>query len=75
MDHSLIVDISGQKLIIATILIIKMNVRLIRASQSLSQFSLNIRHKPGQLNVIPDAFSRLFSNNTLAKVVDPEFTN
>lgn len=62
-DHSSIVDISRQKLITATTSTMKMNVRLIRASQFLSQFSLNIRHKPGHLNVIPDALSRLPCSN------------
>ena len=50
-----------------------MNVRLIRASQFLSQFSLNIRHKPGRLNIVPDALSRLPSNNTIAEEINPEY--
>ena len=37
----------------------KLNLRLIRASQYLSQFSLEIRHRTGKSNVIPDALSRL----------------
>lgn len=72
-DHSSIVDISRQKLITATTSTMKMNVRLIRASQFLSQFSLNIRHKPGHLNVIPDVLSRLPSSNIPSVGLDPDF--
>ena len=73
INHSSIVDISRQKLITVTTSTIKMNGRLIRVSQFLSQFSLSICHKPGRVNVIPDALSRLPSNNTLAEVVNPKF--
>ena len=37
----------------------KLNLRLVRASQYLSQFSLDVRHKPGKGHVVPDALSRL----------------
>lgn len=37
----------------------KLNLRLIRASQYLSQFRLEIRHKAGRLHLVPDALSRL----------------
>jgi Integrase zinc binding domain len=37
----------------------KLNLRLIRASQYLSQFKLDIRHKPGKTNVVADSLSRL----------------
>ena len=40
-----------------------MNVRLVRASQFLSQFDLDVRHKPGKDHIIPDALSRLASMN------------
>ena len=39
----------------------KLNKRLIRASQYLSQFKMEIKHKPGRANIIPDALSRLAS--------------
>lgn len=39
----------------------KLNLRLIRASQYLSQFQLDIRHRPGTSNVIADSLSRLHS--------------
>ena len=41
----------------------RINVRLIIASQFLSQFRLDIRHNPGKEHIIPDALSRLASAN------------
>lgn len=63
-DHSSIVNIGKQKLITATTSTMRLNVRLVRASQFLSQFRLDIRHKPGKEHIIPDALSRLASANT-----------
>src|SRR5690625_4732399 len=37
----------------------KLNLRLIRASQYMSQFFLKIRHRTDKFNVISDALSRL----------------
>jgi hypothetical protein len=37
----------------------RLNMKLVRASMYLSQFRLDIRHRPGKSNVIPDALSRL----------------
>jgi hypothetical protein len=37
----------------------RLNMKLIRASMYLSQFRLDIRHRSGKSNVIPDALSRL----------------
>lgn len=62
-DHSATVDICRQKLITATNSSIRSNIRLVRASQYLSQFSLDVRHKPGKDNVVPDALSRLSSTD------------
>lgn len=39
--------------------ITKANMRLVNASQYLSQFNLDVRHYPGRLNIVPDALSRL----------------
>ena len=36
-----------------------MNTRLVRASQFLRQFRLDVRHKPGKEHIVPDALSRL----------------
>ena len=41
----------------------RMNLRLIRASQFLQQFRLDVRHKPGKEHIIPDVLSRLASTN------------
>ena len=41
------------------------NLRLIRASQYISQFqNLEIRYKAGNINTVPDALSRLIANRT-----------
>ena len=37
----------------------KLNLRLVRASTYLSQFMLNVRHKPGKQHVVPGALSRM----------------
>lgn len=42
----------------------KLNLRLVRASAYLSQFNIDVRYKTGKSNVIPDALSRLPSNNS-----------
>ena len=41
----------------------RMNLRLVRASQFLQQFKLDVRHKPVKEHIIPDALSRLASTN------------
>ena len=40
-----------------------MNLRLIRASEYIQRFLLNIRHKSKKLHVVFDALSRLFTSN------------
>jgi len=37
----------------------KLNLRLIRASEYLQRFRLDVRYKPGKTNIIPDALPRL----------------
>ena len=39
----------------------KLNKRLIWASQYLSQYNIDVKHKPRQTNIIPDVLSRLAS--------------
>ena len=39
----------------------KLNLRLVRASQYCSQFCLDVRHRPGRLNIPVDALSRLLN--------------
>ena len=60
-DHSATVDIAKASL--TTTSTIHLNLRLVRASQYLQQFDLDVRHKPGKLNVILDALSCLASSN------------
>ena len=64
-DHTAILDIMQQSSITSTSSTMRMNVRLVRASQFFRQFRLVVRHKPGKEHIIPDALSRLASaNNT-----------
>lgn len=65
-DHSAILDIMKQSSITSTTSTLRMNVRLVRASQFLRQFQLDVRHKPGKEHIVPDALSRLASANTLS---------
>lgn len=63
-DHSAIVDIVKQRSIVSTTSTMQMNLSLVRASQFLCQFNLDVRYKPGKENIAPDALSRLASTNT-----------
>jgi hypothetical protein len=63
-DHVVIIDISKQTSIINTNFVMRMNLRLIRVSQFLNQFSnLKIRHKPKKYHLISDVLFRLQSLN------------
>ena len=57
-DHSAAVPISTQTSLSSSSTD-KLNLRLVRASQYLSQFDLTVKHKSGKSNVVPDALSRL----------------
>ena len=59
-DHSATVGIV-QQTTLTTSSVDKLNLRLIRASQYLSQFRLDVRHRPGKQHVVPDALSRLLT--------------
>lgn len=61
-DHSATIDIAKQGSLTTTSTV-RLNLRLVRASQYIQQFDLDVRHKPGKRNVIPDALSRLASTN------------
>lgn len=63
-DHSAIIDILQQSSIISTTSTMKLNLRLVRASQFLQQFKLDVRHKPGKEHIVPDALSRFASANS-----------
>ena len=73
-DHSAILDIMKQSSITATSSTVRMNVRLVRASQFLRQYRLDVRHKPGKEHIIPDALSRLASTNVDTKCTAPEYS-
>ena len=62
-DHSAIIDIMRQNSIVSTSSTMRMNTRLIRASQFLKQFNLDISYKPGKEHIVPDALSRLASSS------------
>lgn len=42
----------------------RLNLRLVQASQFLQRFKLNVQQKPGNEHIILDALSRLTSANT-----------
>lgn len=42
----------------------KLNLRLIRASDYIQRFNIILKHKPGKQHVVPDALSRLPTNNS-----------
>lgn len=75
-NHSAIIDLMKQQQssIIAINSTIKINVRLIRVSQFLRQFRLNVRHKSSKEHIVSDALSRLaathksFLSNDYAKL-------
>ena len=59
-DHSATVAIVKQ-ISLNTVSTEKLNLRLIRASEYLQRFRLDVRYKPGKVNIIPDALSHLAS--------------
>ena len=73
-DHSAILDITKQSSIVSTSSTMRMNVRLVRASQFLRQFRLDVRHKPGKEHIVPDALSRLASMNHGKECSDPGYS-
>lgn len=63
IDHLAITDILQQSSITSTTSIMRVNLRLVWASQFLQQFKLDIRYKSGKEHIISDALSRLVSIN------------
>ena len=57
IDHSTTIDIV-KHITLSSSTINKLNLRLVRASQYFSQFSLDIRHRVDKLNIVSDALSR-----------------
>lgn len=62
-DYAAILDIMQQLFITSTSSTIRMNVRLVRASQFIRKFRLVVRHKPRKEHIILDALSKLASTN------------
>lgn len=62
-DHSAIINILHQLSIISTTSTMRLNIRLVRASQFLQQFKLDVCYKPGKDHIIPDVSSHLASAN------------
>ncbi|KAI0999621.1 hypothetical protein K3495_g8578 [Podosphaera aphanis] len=73
-DHGSNTVISQQQCI-TTSTSTRINLRLVRVSQYLHQFPLQIRHKPGKSNIIPDALSRLPNSDTLSSNSVNTFSN
>ena len=65
INYALLVGILKKSNLIIIISINKLNLRLIRAREYLSKFLLLIRHKPGKVNFILNALSRLLTVDNL----------
>ena len=61
--HSAIIDILQQSSVTSTTSTMRLNLRLVRASQFLQQFKLDVRYKPSKEHIVSDALSRLASAN------------
>jgi hypothetical protein len=46
---------------------------LVRASNYLQQFNLNVHHKPGKEHIVPDALSRLKSSSKATTTPELDF--
>ncbi|KAI0994007.1 hypothetical protein K3495_g14176 [Podosphaera aphanis] len=57
-DHGAAIQIATQTSMNTTSSV-RLNNRHIRSSEYLSRFRLQVRYKPGKLNIVPDALSRL----------------
>ena len=57
-DHAATISIAKQSSM-STTSTDKLNLRLIQAAQYIQQFKLELYHKPGKTNIVPDALSRL----------------
>lgn len=67
-DHSAALGI-GKQTLLSTLLINKLNLRLIRIFEYLQRFNIEIYHKPGKQHIVPDTLSQLTSINSDKKPV------
>lgn len=61
-DHSATTSIARQTHLTTTVSTNKLNLQLVRASQYLSQYNLDVRHRPGKIHLVPNALSRLLGD-------------
>ena len=73
-DHSAAIDIVRQSSMNTTSTE-KLNLRLIRASEYLQRFRIELRHKPGKTNIVPDILSRLASRSYRSEPEDSILDN
>jgi transposase InsO family protein len=71
-DHGASLSISKQTTL-ETTSAERSNLRLVRASEYIQRFNLEIRHKPGKTHLVPDALSRLASTMPAAKEPELDF--
>ena len=67
IDHEFALDIVNQ-ITMTTISIDKLNLRLVRASDYIQRFNLDIRHKSDKQHIVFDVLSRLVSDNINASM-------
>ena len=65
IDYSAILNIMRQSSITSTTSTMRMNIRLVRASQFLRQFRLDVRHKPNKEHIVSDVLSRLANSKSM----------
>ena len=63
-DHSATLGIVRQSSLTLMTLIDKMNLQLVHVSEYLQRFHLDVQHKAGKVNIVPDALSQLASSST-----------
>ena len=66
IDHSATIDICKQKFITNTNFFIRNNIRVVKISQYLSQFSFDVKHKFDKNNVMSNALFKLISIETIS---------
>ena len=69
IDHDVALDIVAQ-ITLTTISIDKLNLRLVRASNYIQRFNLNIRHKFDKQHIVSNVLFRLINVNINASIKD-----